>query len=90
MLFTGIFATAFMYTLQNIGQRYLSEEKVTFTHLSEPIFANIAEIVVLGEKFSQEIFIGGSLILISMLIVSSNRKAREKIVFEVSQYKTKA
>lgn len=78
VLFAGLFATAFMYTVQNIGQRYLSEEKVAMTYLFEPIFATIAGIIILGEKFTQEIFIGGSLIFVAMLIVELNLNFNRK------------
>ncbi|WP_255352156.1 DMT family transporter [Pedobacter sp. BMA] len=80
VLFAGLFATAFMYTVQNIGQRYLSEEKVAMTYLFEPIFATIAGMIILGETFNKEIFIGGSLIFCAMLIVELNWNfKREKL-----------
>lgn len=78
VLFAGLFATAFMYTVQNIGQRYLSEEKVAMTYLFEPIFATIAGIIILGETFNKEIFIGGSLIFCAMLIVELNLNFKRK------------
>lgn len=68
VLFSGILATAFMYSIQNIAQRYLSEEKVAMTYLFEPIFATIAGIVFLNEKLTFEILIGGLLIMSAMFI----------------------
>lgn len=72
VLFAAIFATAYMYSIQNFAQRYLSEEKIAMTYLFEPVVATAAGILLLGEPFSKELIIGGSLIIISMLIVELN------------------
>lgn len=69
VLFAAIFATAYMYSIQNLAQRFLSEEKIAMTYLFEPVVATSAGILILGEPFSKELIIGGSLIIISMLIV---------------------
>jgi drug/metabolite transporter (DMT)-like permease len=41
VLFAGLPATAYMYAVQNIAQRHLSEEKVALTYLFEPLFATL-------------------------------------------------
>lgn len=78
VVFAAIPATAYMYTVQNIGQRYLGEEKVAMTYLFEPIFATIAGVIILNEKFTKEIFIGGFLILIAMFIAEIDFKKFKK------------
>ena len=74
VLFTALPATAFMYAVQNVGQRYLGEEKVALTYLLEPVFATIAGIVILNEKFFNEMLIGGVLIISAMVIAEVNFK----------------
>ncbi|WP_312329483.1 DMT family transporter [Sphingobacterium sp.] len=78
VLFAAIFATAYMYSIQNFAQRYLSEEKIAMTYLFEPVVATAAGILLLGEPFSKELIIGGSLIIISMLIVELNINPKKK------------
>lgn len=74
VFFVAIPATAYMYAVQNVGQRYLGEEKVALTYLFEPVFATMAGSILLNEKFSLEILIGGSLILTAMIISEFNFK----------------
>lgn len=68
VLFTGIFATAYMYGMQNVSQKYIEEEKVALTYLCEPVFATIAAYVLISEPITIRTIIGGSLILLSMFI----------------------
>lgn len=75
VLFAAIPATAYMYAVQNAGQRYLGEEKVALTYLFEPVFATIAGIFILSEHFTTEIFFGGLLIISAMCISEINLKA---------------
>lgn len=76
VLFTAIPATAFMYAVQNVGQRYLGEEKVALTYLFEPVFATIAGVLILGENFTKEIFVGGLFIILAMCIAEINLKKK--------------
>jgi drug/metabolite transporter (DMT)-like permease len=68
VLFAALPATAYMYAVQNIAQRYLEEEKVAMTYLCEPVFATLAGIIILKEAFTMNILIGGSLIVLAMVI----------------------
>lgn len=68
VLFTGIFATAYMYGIQNVSQKYIEEEKVALTYLCEPIFATLAAYILIAEPITARTIIGGSLILLSMFI----------------------
>lgn len=74
VLFAAIPATAYMYAVQNAGQRHLGEEKVALTYLFEPVFATIAGVFILNERFTKEIFIGGLLIVSAMCIAEINFK----------------
>nr|WP_297168044.1 DMT family transporter [uncultured Dysgonomonas sp.] len=68
VLFTGIFATAYMYGMQNVSQKYIEEEKVALTYLCEPIFATMAAYILISEPITMRTVIGGGLILLSMFI----------------------
>ncbi|WP_460544964.1 DMT family transporter [Echinicola sediminis] len=72
VLFAALPATAYMYGVQNVGQRYLGEEKVAMTYLLEPVFATVAGVAILNEKFSNELFLGGLLIIFAMVITEVN------------------
>ena len=69
VIFTGVFATAFMYSVQNIAQKYIEDEKVALTYLCEPIFATIAGYFLIGEAITVNTIIGGVLILSALFIV---------------------
>jgi drug/metabolite transporter (DMT)-like permease len=68
VLFTGILATAYMYTMQNISQKYLEEEKIALTYLCEPVFATFAAYFLIGEDITSRTIIGGGLILLALFI----------------------
>lgn len=68
VLFTGIFATAFMYTVQNIAQKHIEDEKIALTYLFEPIFATIAGYYLIDESITINTIIGGGLILFALFI----------------------
>ncbi|WP_437918696.1 DMT family transporter [Sphingobacterium sp. LRF_L2] len=78
ILFAAIPATAYMYTVQNIGQRYIAEEKVALTYLCEPIFATTAGFLLLNEELTIRTITGGLLIIFGMLIAELNFKKRRK------------
>jgi len=68
ILFTGILATAYMYSIQNIAQKYIEDEKVALTCLCEPIFATITGYYLIGEEITIYTIIGGLLILFALFI----------------------
>lgn len=68
ILFTGILATAFMYTIQNISQKYIGEEKIAMIYLCEPIFATVAGYLLISEEITSRTIIGGGLILFALFI----------------------
>lgn len=68
VLFTGVLATAYMYSIQNIAQKYIEDEKVALTYLCEPIFATVAGYYLIGEAITVYTVIGGLLILFALFI----------------------
>lgn len=68
VLFTGVLATAYMYGIQNISQRFIEEEKIALTYLCEPVFAVIAAYFLINESITVNTVIGGICILSAMFI----------------------
>jgi len=68
IVFTAIFATAFMYTIQNHFQKYISEVKAGIIFSFEPLFAAITAYFYLSEQLTLKIIIGGLLIFIGMVV----------------------
>ena len=68
IVFCALFSTAYMYTISNISQRYISAERVAIIYLFEPIFGAIAAFFMLGEQLTLQLFFGGALIFAATLI----------------------
>jgi drug/metabolite transporter (DMT)-like permease len=68
IVFCSLFSTAYMYTVSNVAQRYISAERVAVIYLFEPVFGAIAAFFILGEALSWRLLLGGSLIFAAMLI----------------------
>jgi drug/metabolite transporter (DMT)-like permease len=66
--YCALFSTAYMYTISNLCQRYLSAERVSIIYLFEPIFGAVAAFFILGEILSWRLVLGGSLIFAATLI----------------------
>ncbi|MGN7785975.1 DMT family transporter [Niabella sp. 22666] len=77
-LFAAIPATAYMYGVQNISQRYLDEEKIALAYLCEPIFATIAGVLLINEVITIHTYVGGSLIIAGIIISEINWKILRK------------
>lgn len=71
LMFVGLLATAYMYCIQNIAQKYIEEEKVALAYLCEPIFATIAAFILINEEITNRTIIGGILILFAMFIAEA-------------------
>ncbi|MFD1602870.1 DMT family transporter [Flavobacterium artemisiae] len=76
VVYCALFSTAFMYTVSNISQRYLSAERVAVIYLFEPVFGAIGAFFILGENLSWRLLFGGSLIFAATIIseVDFNRR----------------
>lgn len=62
ILFTALFATAYMYTVQNYYQKYISEITTSIIFSFEPLFAAITAFFYLNEALTEKTIIGGLLI----------------------------
>jgi drug/metabolite transporter (DMT)-like permease len=67
-VYCSLFATAYMYSISNISQKYIPSEKVALVFLFEPVFAAFASFLILEENLSWRLVAGGSLILIATFI----------------------
>ncbi len=68
ILFCAVFATAFMYAIQNQFQKFISEVKAAIIFSFEPLFAAVAAYYYLNEQITAKIVIGGLLIFAGMII----------------------
>lgn len=68
IIFCALFSTAYMYTISNIAQKYISAERVSIIYLFEPVFGAFAAHFVLGEAITSRLLIGGGLIFTATLI----------------------
>ncbi|ASZ12139.1 DMT family transporter [Chitinophaga pendula] len=82
IIYCALFSTAYMYTISNIAQQYISAEKVAIIYLFEPVFAAVAAILLLGEGLSWRLLIGGILILIGTLVSEIKFKRQPSGVLE--------
>ncbi|RZJ78446.1 MAG: DMT family transporter [Flavobacterium sp.] len=73
--FCALFSTAFMYTISNIAQRYISAERVAVIYLFEPVFGAIAAFFILGEHLSWRLILGGALIFLATIISELDLKS---------------
>ncbi|MFD2940043.1 DMT family transporter [Flavobacterium notoginsengisoli] len=75
VVYCALFSTAYMYTVSNISQRYLSAERVAVIYLFEPVFGAIGAFFILGEDISWRLLLGGSLIFTGTIISEVNFKS---------------
>ncbi|MBE5321913.1 DMT family transporter [Pedobacter sp. MR2016-19] len=68
IIFCALFSTAYMYTISNISQKYISAERVSIIYLFEPIFGAFAAHFILGEAITSRLLIGGGMIFLATLI----------------------
>ncbi|WP_131536761.1 DMT family transporter [Pedobacter nototheniae] len=68
IIFCALFSTAYMYTISNISQKYISAERVSIIYLFEPVFGAIAAHFILGEEITARLLVGGGLIFMATVI----------------------
>lgn len=74
ILFTALFATAFMYTVQNYYQKYISEITTSIIFSFEPLFAAVTAFFYLNEELTEKTIIGGLLIFVGILFAELKLK----------------
>ncbi|WPO78372.1 DMT family transporter [Flavobacterium sp. KACC 22761] len=80
VVYCALFSTAYMYTVSNISQRYLSAERVAVIYLFEPVFGAIGAFFILGENLGWRLLLGGTLIFSATIISEVNFKT-DKLKF---------
>ncbi len=76
VLIMGIGMTGLAYVIANMSQQSLPALKVTIIYTLEPLFASFFGWVMLAEHISANIYMGASLILMSMMITSKYGKMK--------------
>ena len=68
IIFCAIFAGAFMYTVQALFQRHISEIKAVIIYSLEPLFGALIAVIMLGERITPAAMLGGALIMSAMVL----------------------
>ena len=71
----GVLATALAFFIQGWAQQYSNPNHTALIFSLEPVFATVFSFVILGQRFSAKEWVGGSLILLGIL-VSEIRKSK--------------
>lgn len=77
IVYCALFSTAYMYTISNIAQKFISAEKVAIIYLFEPVFGAIAAFFIVDESMTWRLLLGGCLIFVGTLI-SEMKKTRSE------------
>jgi drug/metabolite transporter (DMT)-like permease len=77
---TAVFATALAFLIQNALQKYSTPSRFAVVLTTEPVFAALAGFLWAGEVFTIRTLIGAGLILFSMLVSITTRKAPKTTV----------
>jgi len=67
-LYLGIFSSFTAQTLQILSQRFVSPNTASLVFMFESVFGSIFSILFGFEAFTVNLFIGGGLIMISLVI----------------------
>lgn len=78
ILYCALFSTAYMYSISNIAQKYISAERVAVIYLFEPVFGALAAFFLLNESLSWRLLLGGVLIFLATIISEVNLKKQVK------------
>ena len=76
IIFTALFATAFMYTVQNYYQKYISEITTSIIFSFEPLFAAITAYFYLNEALTERTLMGGLMIFAGILFAEIKMKGK--------------
>lgn len=67
ILYSAVFATLFCYTMQTVAQRYTSSSSTGLFLSLESFFAAILGVVLLGENMTENMVLGGMLIIMAIV-----------------------
>ena len=68
IIYLGVVSTALCYFLQTAAQKHVDETKSAITLSMEAVFGTLFSIILLGEKLSLKMVIGGIMILSAVLV----------------------
>jgi len=69
VLYMGVLATALAFVVQNKAQTFTTPERTAIIFSMEPVFGALFAYLYLGEVITVKGYIGGALIILSMLLV---------------------
>ncbi|MNK25642.1 EamA-like transporter family protein [compost metagenome] len=78
VIYCALFSTAYMYSISNIAQKYISAERVAVIYLFEPVFGALAAYFILSENLSWRLLLGGGMIFLATIISEVNFKGSFK------------
>lgn len=68
LIITAVFATAFAFWVQTTYQSKTTPERAALIYNLEPVFAAVFAMLILGEKITMHVLIGGGFIFAAMII----------------------
>lgn len=74
ILLLGIISTMLPYSLQNIGQKYISATKASLIMSTEAIFGTVFSIIILNDKLGLKMILGCFLIILAIVISETKLK----------------
>lgn len=80
IVYCALFSTAYMYSVSNIAQKYISAERVAVIYLFEPVFGALAAYVILNENLSLRLLLGGGMIFVATIISELNFKMKSRLI----------
>ena len=80
IIYMGVFASAFAFIIQTWAQNFTTPTRTGIIFSLEPVFAALFAYLYLGETITTAGYIGGSLIILSMLLVEIKFKKLKAIV----------
>jgi len=85
VIFCSLFSTAYMYSVSNMAQKYISAERVAVIYLLEPIFGALAAAYLIGEIMTWQLLIGGLFIFAGMGVSEFRLKAFSNVFGKVAK-----
>lgn len=79
VFFCGVFASAFIYTVQSHYQKHISEIKTAIIFALEPLFAAFAAWIYLSEILTARAMTGGAMIIIGAILVDVEFSRRKDV-----------
>lgn len=69
LLYMILFSTVGAFTIQNVAQKYTSPTHAALLLSTEAVFGAVSGVMILGERFTLQMVLGGSLVMFAILLV---------------------